>query len=296
MKKPLISIGIPFYNCEKTLLDAVRSIFAQTMQDWELLLVDDGSSDKGLELARSIDDPRVKVFSDGVNKKLSARLNQITSLATGRYVARMDGDDMCSLDRIERQIRLIESDSRIDVVGTGICYLDKSDKPIGHRFLPSLHSEICKNSPSIDLCHASIIAKKEWFIKFPYNEKKTYAADFGLFFRSYQNSNFRNVPEPLYYYRLDQSYSLKKQIMARQIAANLLFSHYSARGQYGVALVRYMYQYAKLVASSGFCLLGLRKKLLARRFNTLSEADYHKYSSELATIHNLPLPLKLSSK
>jgi glycosyltransferase involved in cell wall biosynthesis len=57
-----LSIGIPFYNCEKFLPDAIRSIFAQTYQDWELILVDDGSTDRSLEIACSVDDPRVRVI------------------------------------------------------------------------------------------------------------------------------------------------------------------------------------------------------------------------------------------
>ncbi len=72
-----VSIGIPFYNNEQTLVDTIRSVFAQTYQGWELILVDDGSSDRSLEIARSVDDERVRVITDGQNKKLPARLNQI---------------------------------------------------------------------------------------------------------------------------------------------------------------------------------------------------------------------------
>jgi len=62
-----ITIGMPFYNAEKYLADAIRSVFAQTYQDWELILMDDGSTDQSLEIAKSVDDPRVRVFSDGKN-------------------------------------------------------------------------------------------------------------------------------------------------------------------------------------------------------------------------------------
>ncbi|MEN6400626.1 MAG: glycosyltransferase, partial [Armatimonadia bacterium] len=67
MASPMVTVGLPFYNNESTLLDAVRSIFAQTFQDWELVLLDDGSTDGSLEIARSIDDPRVRVIADGQN-------------------------------------------------------------------------------------------------------------------------------------------------------------------------------------------------------------------------------------
>ncbi len=68
---PAVTIGLPFHNNQTFLLDTIRSVFAQSFGDWELDLVDDGSSDNSLELARSIQDPRVRVFSDGVNKGLA---------------------------------------------------------------------------------------------------------------------------------------------------------------------------------------------------------------------------------
>ena len=67
-----VSIAIPFYNAEKYLRDSIRSVFAQTHQDWELILMDDGSTDGSLAIAKSIKDPRVSVYSDGQNKKLAA--------------------------------------------------------------------------------------------------------------------------------------------------------------------------------------------------------------------------------
>jgi glycosyltransferase involved in cell wall biosynthesis len=75
-----MTIGIPFYNAEAYLGDAIRSIFAQTYHDWELILVDDGSTDRSLEIARAVRDPRVRVISDGQNRRLPYRLNQITAV------------------------------------------------------------------------------------------------------------------------------------------------------------------------------------------------------------------------
>ena len=109
---PSLTIGIPFFNAEATLLDAVRSVFAQTHQDWELLLVDDGSTDRSLELARSIDDPRVRVYSDGRNKRLAARLNEISRLARFDHVARMDADDVCLPERLARRPDSLKSAAR----------------------------------------------------------------------------------------------------------------------------------------------------------------------------------------
>src|SRR4051812_7590490 len=91
---PAASIGIPFMNNERELALAIRSVFAQTFEDWELLLCDDGSTDGSLELARSIEDPRVRVLTDGANRGLPARLNELARASTADIVVRMDADDV----------------------------------------------------------------------------------------------------------------------------------------------------------------------------------------------------------
>src|SRR5690606_12105870 len=87
--KPVVTIGIPFFNPGPLIEDAVRSVFSQTFSDWELILLDDGSTDESLRRVQQIRDPRVKVYSDGRNKGLVTRLNEITQLASGKYLARM---------------------------------------------------------------------------------------------------------------------------------------------------------------------------------------------------------------
>ena len=104
-----ITIGLPFYNAENYLELAIKSVFAQTYQDWELILMDDGSTDRSLEIAKSINDPRVSVYSDGKNKKLAARLNEIVRLAKYDYLARMDADDLMSTKRIETQMNILKN-------------------------------------------------------------------------------------------------------------------------------------------------------------------------------------------
>ncbi|MEN6301484.1 MAG: glycosyltransferase family A protein, partial [Armatimonadia bacterium] len=121
---PTVSVGIPFYNSEATLLNSVRSVFAQTFQDWELVLMDDGSTDGSLEVARSIDDPRVRVISDGKNLRLPGRLNALHRVTKGRYIARMDSDDLMHPRRLEEQVALLDERPDVDVVGTLMYAMD----------------------------------------------------------------------------------------------------------------------------------------------------------------------------
>ena len=124
-----VSIGIPFYNAENFLLDAIRSVFAQTHKKWELILLDDGSEDRSLEIAQSIKDPRVRVYSDGKNKKLASRLNEIVKLAKYDIIARMDADDLMSPYRIKKQVEILAQNPHLDLISTGIYSVDDSFKP-----------------------------------------------------------------------------------------------------------------------------------------------------------------------
>lgn len=293
MNAPLVSITSAIYNEENYLLDMVKSVFAQTFTDWELILVDDDSTDNSLEIARSIDDSRVRLFANPQNMGRSKTLNRITTLARGKYIARMDADDICCIERIEKQVKLMESQPDVDIVGTGMCYLDKNDKPLGHRYAPSSHAEICSQpNRTFAISHGSLLGKKSWFEKNLYDESISLAIDFNLFFRTYKHSTFANVPEPLYYYRLDQSFSLKQQWVAREASARFLFNHYKEAGDWWRAFTNGVVQYSKFATTVLIFSAGLRKKLMARRFELLAKDEKESYMKEIKRIKSTELPLR----
>src|SRR5690606_21713898 len=106
----MVTIAIPFYNGEKYLELAIQSALAQTYTGWKLILLDDGSTDNSLAIANEYKkkDARIKVYSDGQNKNLGYRLNQIPELVDTKYLARMDADDIMHPKRIETQLRILE--------------------------------------------------------------------------------------------------------------------------------------------------------------------------------------------
>jgi len=142
-----ISIGIPFFNAEKFLEDAIKSVLVQTFQDWELILVDDGSTDRSLEIARSFVDSRIRIISDGYNRRLPYRLNQIISEAKYDIIARMDADDLMAVDRLEKQIKVLTKNPEIDLVVTSLYSIGNKNEILGKRiFLPTRCSQkkFCK--------------------------------------------------------------------------------------------------------------------------------------------------------
>jgi len=293
MNSPLVTVSSAFYNTGPALLDMVKSVFAQTFTDWELLLINDGSTDESLAIAESVDDPRVRIYSNDRNRGRSFSLNRITELARGKYIARMDSDDLCSPTRIEKQVRLLESDSRLDAVSAGVIYLDKQDNPIGDMVTPKNHDEICRTPwRTIHVVHGALMAKRKFFQTYPYREDLSLAVDFNLFLRSHAHSVFGNVQEPLYYYRLDNSFNLKKQYWARKFGARFLFDYYRLHGSMSMAIRVAAYQYFKFAATLALFASGQRNKLMAKRFNRLDEAKIEFYRNELGRIKSVPLPLK----
>jgi glycosyltransferase involved in cell wall biosynthesis len=274
------------------MLDMIKSVFAQTLTDWELILLDDGSTDNSLAIAQSIDDPRVKVFTNGQNRGRSYSLNRLTELSTGKYIARMDSDDLMSPTRIEKQVVLLENQPTVDAVGTGICYLDGSGTPLGHWIAPPSHEQVCRDpSRTLEICHGSIVGRNEWFQRHRYNEKLRYAVDFDFLFRAHESSRFGNVKEPLYYYRLEQSYSLKKQAVARRSSAKFLWAYHQEKNRFDRALYHALIQYAKWLIAAGMVALGMKKKLLARRYIPLTSDLAQAFRDELNNIHMIQLPL-----
>jgi glycosyltransferase involved in cell wall biosynthesis len=212
-----ITIAIPFYNVEKYLIDAIRSVFAQTYQDWELILIDDGSTDNSLKIAKSIKDPRVRVISDGKNKKLAARLNQVTTLAKFDYIARMDADDLMFPNRLEEQLKCFKENLDIDIVTTGV-YSVLNNLTIrgirGQDFEYPKFTDILSRRTGIT--HAALIAKKSWYQRNKYDEKLSIAQDLDLWIRSSKKNDLKvkSISNPLYIYREEDNVKINKILNA----------------------------------------------------------------------------------
>lgn len=196
----IITIAIPFYNAEKYLAQAIDSVVWQTYHNWQLLLIDDGSTDDSLRIAQeySLADNRIKVFSDGHNKNLGYRLNQIPNLVDTLYLARMDADDIMHPKRIEKQLEILEANPEIDVLGTNAYTINEKDEVVGMRFFYDKSVVLIKVSTFI---HPTIMAKTEWFRNNPYDIEAVRIEDTELWYRTINTSNFMMMVEPLFFYR-----------------------------------------------------------------------------------------------
>lgn len=201
-----ISIGIPFYNAENFLEDAIKSVLAQTYIYWELILIDDGSSDRSLEIAKKYEilDKRITVISDGQNKKLPYRLNQIIQISKFNYIARMDADDLMDINRLKLQIDLLEKNPKIDLVTSGLYSIGINNELLGKRIPQDIQMSAKEILGGItNLLHASMLARKEWCLRNLYRVDNALAEDYELWLTAAikNDLNYHVIQEPLYYYR-----------------------------------------------------------------------------------------------
>lgn len=129
-KQPLISILVPVYNVEKFILESLKSIARQTYANIEVIVIDDGSSDKTPELASEFSkrDPRFKFYRNAKNLCIVDTLNRALQLATGTYIARCDGDDIMDQQRIQRQYEYLQQNPDIALVGCSIRTIDEAGR------------------------------------------------------------------------------------------------------------------------------------------------------------------------
>ncbi len=205
MPDPVITIAMPFYNSAATLELSIRSLLNQSYGDFELLLCDDGSNDQGLAIAHSFDDPRLVCWSDGRRLRLAARLNECIDRARGRYLARMDADDIAYPDRLARQLAFLETNTEVDLCSAGAMVFGKHGRPLW-RFNPAQDHDGITRSPfrGFPLWHPLWMGHIEWFRRWRYEETAWLAQDQELLLRSYRLSRFANLPEILLGYRRER--------------------------------------------------------------------------------------------
>ena len=124
-----ISVIMGIYNCAGTLADAIKSILTQTIDDWELIMCDDGSRDNTYETALAFAEQyphKIILLKNKENKGLNYTLNRCLKLAKGQYIARMDGDDRCSRDRFEKELKAFNDYPDLAVVSTSMEYFDEN--------------------------------------------------------------------------------------------------------------------------------------------------------------------------
>jgi glycosyltransferase involved in cell wall biosynthesis len=195
---------MPAYNAEKYIGRAIDSILNQSYQKFELIIVNDASTDKTLNIIRKYAkrDKRIRYISNKKNKLIAHSLNKGIQMSYGEIIARMDGDDESMPDRLEKQLKVLLTNKKTAVVGADLDVVNTKGKKISKRTYPvestDLKRLMFRYSP---FSHPVVMYRKNAFLEFGgYREDIFPAEDIDLWFKLGSKYDFASVSEPLLKY------------------------------------------------------------------------------------------------
>lgn len=204
-----ISVLMGVYNCEETLEESIESVRNQSYTNWELIICDDGSTDKTFEIVLKLaeKDSRIIAIKNDKNCGLNVTLNRCLALATGEYIARMDGDDICFSNRFLKQIDFLENNREFDIVSSSMIFFDEEGEWGKNDVIEYPQpKDVVVGSP---ICHAPVMMRKECMDKvqgYTENVRMLRVEDVNLWIKLYA-AGYRcyNIAEPLYKMRNDKN-------------------------------------------------------------------------------------------
>lgn len=229
---PLVSVIIPVYNAERFVESAVRSIMNQTYTNLEILVTDDCSTDGSFEILQRLasEDSRITLYRNEANLKIVGTLNSLVAAASGKYIARMDADDISLPKRIEKQVAFLESNPDYTLCGTNAWHIDENGRRIGRSCLPESFEE---NKFFLQFYstfyHPTVMLRSEIYKQNLYDEKFLYAEDYELWARLVfeKSAKGANIKENLFKYRIFKNQSSKKHRKEQNESSARIFDKYS---------------------------------------------------------------------
>lgn len=202
---PVITVLMPVYNGEKYLREAINSILSQTFRDFELLIINDGSTDQSEAIIQSYNDDRIRYVLNASNQKIIATLNNGLKLARGRYIARMDADDIAEPERLRVQLDYMEANPGCGLCGTDISILSERtivvDKWIKTGDHDVLKFNLLMGNP---FCHPTVMLRTSVLREhqLAYDPADMHAEEYGLWIEVSRYATLANIDQKLLRYRL----------------------------------------------------------------------------------------------
>jgi L-malate glycosyltransferase len=205
---PKVTVLIPLYNAERYLAEALASILEQTFTDFELLVIDDGSTDTSVAIVRSFGDPRIRLVSNAANLGVTITLNRGIDLARGEYIARMDSDDICLPNRLAEQVAFLDAHPECAMVAVPVQMIAADGRDCGdwsddrrttspetiRRFLPRANC----------IAHPGVMIRTALLAVYRYDGQQRVAQDYDLWLRLCADGHvIAKLAEPLLRYRLN---------------------------------------------------------------------------------------------
>ena len=228
--KPKLSVITPVYNREKYLPECIESILNQTFEDFEFILIDDHSTDGTSKIIKEYElkDNRIKFLSNKLNIGATQSFNNGLKISVGKYIARMDSDDISLPDRFQKQIDILENWDELEVIGTGAILINGNGVEIGRKKFPSDYKKIKKIlMTGVPVFDPSVIIRSETLKRIGgFDNRLAPADDYHLWLSLFKNKKLiSNLNDYLIKYRIHEtnlsklqlSEQLKKTFIAKKI-------------------------------------------------------------------------------
>lgn len=212
MSKPKVSIILPVYNSQEYIKEAIESISSQSFKDWELIIIDDASSDQTPNILKKYKDKRIIGLKNDRNMGVAISLNRGLKQATGEYIARIDADDICFPNRFELQVEFLDNNPATVIVGSNAEIINSSGDVLFITDLPTtdigIRNMLFVRNP---LIHPSVMFRRKILGKVGnYNIKFNGAEDYELWFRMLKSGRAYNFKKPLIKRRVHDNVVTKK--------------------------------------------------------------------------------------
>jgi glycosyltransferase involved in cell wall biosynthesis len=219
---PKITVLLPVFNAEAFLRESVESILGQTFTDFELLAINDGSTDRSRDILTSFSDSRFKIVDNDGNRGLIYTLNRGIELARGELVARMDADDISLKNRFEKQVNFLNNHPKIALLGSWAEFVDQAGRnillrevPVGNKIIQGKLLEVCC------FVHPSVMFRTSVVRGLcGYRQDALHAEDYDLWLRISENHEVDNLPEPLIRYRIHPGQVSQRQLQTQRKVAD----------------------------------------------------------------------------
>lgn len=226
-RKPIISVVLPVYNSKPYLEDCLESIFAQTFKDFEVIAVDDASTDGsyGILLKYAKRFKNMQVFRNNENKGVSETAKKAIAHSRGDYLARMDADDICAPDRLEKQLKFLRKNKKTVAVGGQCLIIDENNNVIGKKTFPTDFESIYKyifefiavQQPTLMIARNKLPKNFVYYV-----DGMNTAEEVELFFKLFLYGQVENLPDIVLMYRRHSNNTsmnnIKKTFMLTLIA------------------------------------------------------------------------------
>lgn len=212
--QPILTVFTPTYNLEPYIEETINSILNQTQTDFEYLIVDDGSSDRTVEIIKSIKDSRIRLIQNSSNKGISYNRNIAIEEAKGKYLAMIDGDDLALPKRFKKQIDFLENNREYGIIGTGVININSLGQELNQEIVYNIPDDQIPSRMLFNnyIATSSVMLRTEIIGSIRFKKDFLVGEDYEVWLQIIRKCKIGHIREPLTKYRIhDNSISIKKK-------------------------------------------------------------------------------------